>query len=406
MTVTHGSLRPVSAHARRIVDDELDVLLPQIPVNSLEGSKAVGNTEAARSRAVTVHRLEDPRQRALGRVVRRMGIASVLMVSSCFSDAGGLPTGSGVSATTTDGSSGGTQADDTATASSGATNTTEDPADNQCGSGLLCVPPVPSGWSGPVSLYDAAAGLTPGCAGDYPSEVWSLGADVVASGACVCACGDATDVACAETMRVEKFEDADCASTPQIDDTLPLAQCLAFTPNGSHLRVMVQPSGTCSVSESPSFVEPAFMRSIVACGGASSGTMCDQGTCVSEPQAPFDRGPCVWQAGEVDCPEGWGAEQVAYASIADQRDCTDVCTCGLYAQTCAGNVGALGTPQDLTCDGNPFYTSLGDCASAEGVEMLQGVVDGPPSGECVAEMDEVPPNGDAVGVEPVTFCCR
>ena len=49
----------------RIVDEELDELLPQLPAISLEGSKGVGKTETARRRACTIHELDDPAQRTI-----------------------------------------------------------------------------------------------------------------------------------------------------------------------------------------------------------------------------------------------------------------------------------------------------------------------------------------------------
>ena len=52
-------------YLRRCVDDELDELLQALPAVALEGPKAVGKTETALRRAKTVHRLDDPGQRAL-----------------------------------------------------------------------------------------------------------------------------------------------------------------------------------------------------------------------------------------------------------------------------------------------------------------------------------------------------
>ena len=49
----------------RIVDAELDELLPLLPAVSLEGPKGVGKTESARRRARSVHELDDPAQRTI-----------------------------------------------------------------------------------------------------------------------------------------------------------------------------------------------------------------------------------------------------------------------------------------------------------------------------------------------------
>lgn len=54
-----------SAYRRRVVDDELDVLLPALPALLLDGPKGVGKTATAIPRCVTVRRLDEPAQRAI-----------------------------------------------------------------------------------------------------------------------------------------------------------------------------------------------------------------------------------------------------------------------------------------------------------------------------------------------------
>ncbi len=47
-------------YVRRVVDDELDALLPELPAIALEGAKGVGKTATATRRAKTVHALDRP----------------------------------------------------------------------------------------------------------------------------------------------------------------------------------------------------------------------------------------------------------------------------------------------------------------------------------------------------------
>lgn len=49
----------------RVVDAELDAILPALPAIALEGAKAVGKTRTALQRARTMHRLTEPGQRAV-----------------------------------------------------------------------------------------------------------------------------------------------------------------------------------------------------------------------------------------------------------------------------------------------------------------------------------------------------
>jgi len=52
-------------YTQRIVDDELDELLPELAAIAIEGPKAVGKTATAERRAATVHRLEVPEIRSI-----------------------------------------------------------------------------------------------------------------------------------------------------------------------------------------------------------------------------------------------------------------------------------------------------------------------------------------------------
>ena len=52
-------------YIRRVVDNELDELLPGIAAIALEGAKGVGKTATAERRATTIHRLDDPAQREI-----------------------------------------------------------------------------------------------------------------------------------------------------------------------------------------------------------------------------------------------------------------------------------------------------------------------------------------------------
>ena len=54
-----------AAYVRRVVDTELDVLLPALPAILLDGPKGVGKTSTALQRAGQVWRLDDPAQRAV-----------------------------------------------------------------------------------------------------------------------------------------------------------------------------------------------------------------------------------------------------------------------------------------------------------------------------------------------------
>jgi hypothetical protein len=57
----------MTSYLRRVVDDELDELLPALPAVALEGPKGVGKTATATQRAATIYQLDDPALEAIAR---------------------------------------------------------------------------------------------------------------------------------------------------------------------------------------------------------------------------------------------------------------------------------------------------------------------------------------------------
>jgi uncharacterized protein len=55
----------MSPYDRRVIDDELDELLPQLPAIAIEGPKGVGKTETAKQRAATILKLDEPPEASL-----------------------------------------------------------------------------------------------------------------------------------------------------------------------------------------------------------------------------------------------------------------------------------------------------------------------------------------------------
>jgi predicted AAA+ superfamily ATPase len=52
-------------YQRRVIDDELDELIGDLPAIAIEGAKGVGKTRTALQRAKTSHRLDDPAELAV-----------------------------------------------------------------------------------------------------------------------------------------------------------------------------------------------------------------------------------------------------------------------------------------------------------------------------------------------------
>lgn len=63
------------AYIRRVLDAELDALVPQLPAIAIEGARGVGKTRTALQRATTVYRLDDDAVAAIVRAEPRRAIA-------------------------------------------------------------------------------------------------------------------------------------------------------------------------------------------------------------------------------------------------------------------------------------------------------------------------------------------
>lgn len=68
------------AYTRRIVDDELDGLLAELPAVAIEGPRGVGKTATAEQRARTTFSLDDPAQRAMLEADPRLVLSSAAPV--------------------------------------------------------------------------------------------------------------------------------------------------------------------------------------------------------------------------------------------------------------------------------------------------------------------------------------
>ena len=59
------AFNPMGGYVRRVIDDELDVLFPQLSAIHLDGPKGVGKTTTALQRCRTVRRLDRPAERTV-----------------------------------------------------------------------------------------------------------------------------------------------------------------------------------------------------------------------------------------------------------------------------------------------------------------------------------------------------
>lgn len=288
-----------------------------------------------------------------------------------------------------------------------------DCADPACQPGFECTASAPSGWSGPVDLFDAAnGGAPPGCAAPYSIDAFDGTSEPLAFPAnCGCTCSPPSTATCG-AVTVSFFFDSSCKNpcTGTPVTVTPGGACVTGCPGALTMRATLPTAtgGSCSGNASKSVPTLGWGHTARACGlpGADSPGGCSTGSlCVARPPSPFPSSLCVWRAGDVACPSGpYSARSVYYAGATDTRDCT-ACTCGTSGGlTCTA--AQIFSYADGECPNNAAGSIVGDgsCVSAPGSTSVVRAGSSSPSGaSCSA--NPVSATGSVVPIGPTTICC-
>lgn len=274
----------------------------------------------------------------------------------------------------------------------------------------VCVPAVPTGWSGPVAVWeqsaDAAPPMAPACPPTYPTPAFSGSADPSSPPAsCQCTC----EGPC--TLQVSTYTNNNCggthlcATTPVSKSCVPgLGSCAVMT---AKITTSVAFTG-CDAGVAKSVGPYAWGTAAGACirtGAAYVQGPCEAGqVCVDTAPPAFTRGLCVYQAGAASCPDsGYPVAYAYYGDAGDSRDCdASACQCtGPASSTCgASNVtlssaadcsggatlgGSCGTPFPITSSpyiGASITSSAGSCAQAGTAVPVGAVTPNAPTTVC------------------------
>lgn len=274
----------------------------------------------------------------------------------------------------------------------------------------LCVPAAPLGWLGPVAvLENPSDDATPTCAGDYPSFSMEVFGDLQAQAAeCDCDCGAPNNATCS-TITVERDDDVSCGVGPL--QTWQLGGCSNSIggPAGNYWRARAQVSGgTCTAMPTVDVPPAGFTTRLTACGLAvvDVGGCAGDDRCIPAPAEPLDGRVCIWQPGDLQCPEGgWTARSVLHEGLADNRGCS-ACGCGMAQGSCTGSVLATNT----SCGaGATAFESISLNAACEQVSFQvtsMGVSGNPTPSNPTCTPWNSSPVGAADPVSPITVCCR
>ena len=280
----------------------------------------------------------------------------------------------------------------------------------------VCVPVV-AGWEGPVAVAVGGAGSTPGCGGNFGTEILSAGfspsTDGVTCEPCNC---DVSFMGCAPSS-LNFFDDPNCGGSNgvSVGPLGPGCTSIAPQPGSTHVSFTTGAvQGSCTprgggVATRPS---PKFNSQIRVCGGADFGDSCGDGAngaCVELPSGlTLEEDVCIYRAGDATCPSGFSSKRLVGAGLVDNRSCT-ACACGSLAGDCSWDVGLYGGSD--ACNpgaGGVTIPVPGTCVSASDLASGTGSISltNPgldPGSACPASGGQ--PVGDLALDGAITVCC-
>jgi len=309
--------------------------------------------------------------------------------------------------------------------------------DPGCKSVVKCVEPVPTGWLGPVAIWQGAGGDTPPDCNDsqFPATSFSqlfkdpnnvgVGLETCPK----CSCNGSPDIGHAKCVaRLQGSSLSQCGGNRQLlvdtednqqgypvgsDCTTVTFDTAQFTPLA---MIFTDPypvvTGCTSVSTgSASFPKATFSSTLRACnlsdvnpGGCSSGQKC-----VPRPKQGLKSLVCVYQentAGTSSCLNPFKDEMFVYNEYVDGRTCGG-CSCKPNNVTCSAPTSGT-YYDDSFCTTTPQNIPLApSCTSTQGRTTLYATITSTPSASGSSTCE---PTGGTVqgGVTPLhsyTFCC-
>jgi hypothetical protein len=308
----------------------------------------------------------------------------------------------------------------------------EDPL---CQPAFACTPAVPTGWLGPVELWQGATpAAAPACDLGYATPVdLHAGTLTAQAAACSCTCG-ATGQTC--SLPGGFFRQTDCSGSCAAVTPDPAGGCTPVPANtcgseGSFLAsgALTPTGGTCAPSPVVRSLQPAAWSAAArVCTYAATDAPggCTTGSCVRAPSGgagTFGAKECVYSTtmpAPTACPAAYPTgPTVTYSGVTDTRDCDSTCACGApTGGSCAGTVSLYGNFPDAGCTGAADTYAIGAACQCYGqvacgtndlvaLNNVPGFVRASYTvtpGTCAAPP---PPasTGTAVPTGPFTVCC-
>lgn len=299
------------------------------------------------------------------------------------------------------------------------------------GANYDCVERPPTGWSGPVALYDDLAELgAPPCSPLFFAEPIFEGHAQLnpSSASCSCTCPTVEGITCSGPATLAFRSGSSCAGpcswvsdadggaqlNPGICGGLIFNINEGCTPPVSVQVGASQPSGTASCTPAKSMTRPPAEWGEVgrACRAPTTSKGCEPGfVCAPRPSDPYLPNLCIMKigAGDLDCPEGAYSEKyLLYKDVIDTRDCTD-CQCGTATGVrCDGKLSVYGdlhgcTNQEVTISSGSCGDFLPPQLDEDGDLVKSFRFAAEPKATCSPSGGQ--PTGSIEPDKPQTICC-
>lgn len=269
--------------------------------------------------------------------------------------------------------------------------------------GRSCVTEAPTGWNGPLIVYDGDEAAAPAC----PPEMNVARVDAYrgfhepAAHTCTgCSCGPGQGVMCSPVL---KKWDTTCANATDSQKLSP-GFCVKVAGDTGYSVDFEASGGSCNpVGGVPSLPPIPWDSKTRACGAPELlRTGCPSGQiCAPDPPYPFRAKHCISRGGDVDCPGAPYTEKLVATDVDDQRGCTK-CTCGPPTSECRGTGAQTSSPN---CAGIPQFKQFpASCDSDADDRYLMVSTAGPISSKCELTAPAAPTGAVAPG-GPTTICC-
>jgi hypothetical protein len=193
-----------------------------------------------------------------------------------------------------------------------------DPTD-ACPATHVCLPAVPTGWTGPIALRTGSP-AAPLCPASYPTQTGLTHAGLQVTNpdcSCLCSVDDAWCELESSVTGTPYRGFGDCNHSPQPD-----LECLRAV-GGAYCVLDSVP---------PTMPTPTWATDVRVCGGGEVLTGCEaDGLCAPR---TGDLGlVCIERQGEHACPPGYPDRTLYHNNFTDTRSC-EACSCDAIAPTC------------------------------------------------------------------------